>query len=289
MGVSACLLGERVRYDGGHKAQPWLEALEGRFEWVPVCPEVELGLGVPRETIQLEPAGEGIALMTTQSRRDLTDAMRVWASARAEALASEGLDGYVFKARSPSCGLGTAPVAGHEETRDGLFAEAVRARLPLLPAVDEEALTTEEGRARFTRLVRAYADLRALFQPGWGRGGVVDFHTRRKLLLLAHSPERYAELGRLVARVVSESDFERNYQALFLEALEQEATPGRHANALAHAAGYFSDRLSPQERAGLTELIGAGDLEQAKARILEHARRWDQRYLLEQTYLEPSP
>jgi uncharacterized protein YbgA (DUF1722 family)/uncharacterized protein YbbK (DUF523 family) len=289
VGVSACLLGERVRYDGGHKAQPWLEALEGRCEWVPVCPEVEVGMGVPRETIQLVPAGEDVALVGTVSRRDWTQAMREWAAARVEALAAEGLDGYVFKARSPSCGLGTTPVAGLGETRDGLFAETVRRRLPLLPLADEETLVEEWGRKRFLRLARAHVELRALFEPGWSRGDVVDFHTRRKLLLMAHSPEGYAELGTLVAKIGE--DFERNYKARLLEALSHEATPGRHANALAHAAGYFSDKLRAEERAELTraveEVARGGDLERVKAQMVEYARRYDQSYLLEQTYFEP--
>jgi uncharacterized protein YbbK (DUF523 family) len=160
VGVSACLLGERVRYDGQDKRQSWAEELTDRVEWAPVCPEVELGLGVPRETIQIEAGPSGVSLMTTATRRDLTKAMRDWAVGRVEELAASGLDGYIFKARSPSCGLSTAPIAGSAETRDGLFAEAVRKRLPQLPLTDEEALKDPREIERFLRLAEARRDWR---------------------------------------------------------------------------------------------------------------------------------
>jgi uncharacterized protein YbbK (DUF523 family) len=161
IGVSACLLGEKVRYDGAGKRQPWAEdAFAGRVEWLPVCPEVELGLGVPRETVQLEVAG-GVRLMTTETRRDLTSAMREWAAECVERLTAAGLDGYVFKARSPSCGLGSTPVAGVGWTRDGLFAEAVRKRFPELPLTDEETLRDPLERERFLQLVETHRNLRS--------------------------------------------------------------------------------------------------------------------------------
>ncbi|MEZ5394339.1 MAG: DUF523 and DUF1722 domain-containing protein [Bryobacterales bacterium] len=295
VGVSACLLGEPVRYDGGHKRQPWSEALADEVEWVRVCPEVELGLGVPRETIQLEARGDDVALVATETRRELTEAMRTWACERAEALAAEGLDGYVFKARSPSCGWGTTPVVGSAAARDGLFAEAVRRRFPSLPVADEETLADAPARETFRRKVCAHRELRALFHPGWTRGEAVDFHTKRKLLLMAHSPQAYAELGSWVGRMaaVEPEEFERRYVELFLRALGEEATPGRHANALAHAAGYFSQSLPPQERNELTAATealgrGEGDLEALKARILAAARQFGQTYLEQQLYLAPS-
>ena len=171
IGVSACLLGQRVRYDGSDKRQPWTDAeLAERVEWLPVCPEVELGLGVPRETIQLEPGPSGIALLATQTRRDLTKAMREWAAARVEDLAAGGLDGYIFKARSPSCGLGSARVIGSNQTRDGLFAEAMRERFPELPLTDEEAISDAHGIERFLRLAEAHRDRRlSHLRVGTGR------------------------------------------------------------------------------------------------------------------------
>jgi uncharacterized protein YbbK (DUF523 family)/uncharacterized protein YbgA (DUF1722 family) len=287
VGVSACLLGERVRYDGGHKLQPRLvEALRDQVEWVPVCPEVEIGLGVPRETIQLEAAPSGdVRLVSSETRRDLTQAMRDWAALRLDALVPTGLDGYLFKARSPSCGLGSTPVAGRPETRDGLFAETVRARLPHLPVSDEEGVSDRAGRRRFLRLAGAHRELRELFHPGWARGDVVDFHTHRKLLLMAYSPELYAKLGRLVATELASPDFQQQYVAEFLAAIAEDPTPGRHANALAHAAGYF-----PPEAAltAAIERIGSGEVSQldaVKACILARAREHGEEYLARQQYL----
>lgn len=161
VGVSSCLLGEHVRHDGGHKLQaPLVEAFRDQVEWVPICPEVEIGLGVPRETIQIEaaPAGE-VRLISIQTRRDLTATMREWAGRRLDALAQAGLDGYVFKARSPSCGLDSSPVLGRPETRDGLFAEAVRQRFPHLPVCDEEGVSDPESWAEFIRLAKDHRDL----------------------------------------------------------------------------------------------------------------------------------
>jgi len=288
IGVSACLLGERVRYDGGHKLQaPLVEAVREQVEWVPVCPEVEIGLGVPRETIQLEaaPAGD-VRPVSTQTRRDLTEMTREWAAQRIDELAKAGLDGYLFKARSPSCGLDSTPVIGRPETRDGLFAEAVRARLPHLPVSDEEGVSDSAGRGRFLRLAGAHRELRELFHPGWTRGDVVDFHTRRKLLLMAHSPELYARLGRLVATELANPDFQQQYVVGFLAAIAETPTPGRHANALSHAAGYFPAEAS---LTAAIERIGAGDLSQleaVKSRILAQSREHCQDYLLKQQYLK---
>ncbi len=292
VGVSACLVGERVRYDGEHKLQAALaEDFGEKVEWVPVCPEVELGLGVPREPVQLEAHEGGVRLVAAETRRDLTASMREWASSRAEELAEDGLDGYIFKARSPSCGLGSTRVGGNEETRDGLFAAAVRERLPLLPIADEEETAAARGRRRFLRLARAHRDLRLLFCADWTRGVAVEFHSRRKLLLLAHCPQAYTELGRLVATELASEGFQGDYAREYLAAMGEGPTPGRHANALAHAAGFVSRELAPAARAALAssiEQIGGGDLarlDDVRGQILAYAREQGQAYLLAQLYL----
>jgi len=158
IGVSACLLGEPVRYNGGHKRHAWLADVFGLdVEWVPVCPEVEIGLGTPREPIDLVCVdGCGIRLLTAVTRSDLTDRMRGFAVDRAEALAGLQISGYVFKADSPSCGPSGVRVVGRDRTARGLFAEAVIARLPELPIVDERELDGAAGRDAFTARVRAY-------------------------------------------------------------------------------------------------------------------------------------
>jgi len=158
VGVSACLLGEAVRYNGGHKRHAWLvETLGREVEWVSVCPEMELGLGTPRETIDLVRVTDGdVRLLTTRTRIDLTDRMRRFAADRVEALASMDLSGYVLKADSPSCGLSGVPVTGSDNTGRGLFAEALVARLAELPVIDERALDDPDRRAAFIARVHAY-------------------------------------------------------------------------------------------------------------------------------------
>ncbi len=157
VGVSACLLGEKVRYDAAHKRHPWLAEQFGReVEFVPVCPEVEVGLGTPRETIDLVRAVDGeVRLLTTHTRIDLTDRMRRFAAERVAALAGLGLSGYVLKADSPSCGPSGVPVIGGGAGR-GLFADALQTRLPDLPVADERALDDPDRRDAFVASVLAY-------------------------------------------------------------------------------------------------------------------------------------
>jgi len=158
VGISSCLLGEPVRYDGGHRKQPaLLEEFSGQVEWVASCPEAELGLGVPRETIQIEVADGALRLMTHDTRRDITDPMIAWARRRAAALAAQNIAGYVFKARSPSCGVGSVAVVGGAADGTGLFAAELIRRLPDLPVVDEDQLATRSARQAFLQQVRRYA------------------------------------------------------------------------------------------------------------------------------------
>ena len=161
VGISACLLGEQVRYDGGHKREPGLvEALGGVVEWVPVCPEVELGLGVPREPIRLEGDPRAPRLVSVAHRRDHTSEMARLADERVDALAAD-IAGYVFKKDSPSCGMARVPVYDAHEVaiRDGVgaFARVLIARLPRLPVAEEEELRDPAQRERFVERVRAYA------------------------------------------------------------------------------------------------------------------------------------
>jgi uncharacterized protein YbbK (DUF523 family) len=151
IGISACLLGERVRYDGRDKRDAWLvDVLGPEVEWVPVCPEVEAGFGTPREPMTLvRDANDGVVLMTTRLRPDLTATLRRYAEQRVDALAATGLDGYVLKAGSPSCAITNG------DQGPGLFAEALMRRLPDLPVVDEQQLADRDARRRFVERVFA--------------------------------------------------------------------------------------------------------------------------------------
>jgi uncharacterized protein YbgA (DUF1722 family)/uncharacterized protein YbbK (DUF523 family) len=301
IGISSCLLGENVRWDGGHKRDRFLVDELGPFvEWVPVCPEVELGLGVPRPTLRLETRGSDVRMIVTRTDTDHTDAMRAFAARRVRALESEDLAGYVLKKDSPSCGLERVKVYGGSgpaaRTGRGLFADALVERFPHLPVEEEGRLGDARLRENFVVRIFAYERLKRLFAGRWTMGQLVAFHTAHKLLLLAHVPSAYASLGRLVAagKTAAREDLRRRYQDEFMTALSRPATRRLHTNVLQHMAGYFrglidtADRhellaVIEDHRLGLAPLIGPVTL------IRHHARRLNVSYLLGQVYLHPHP
>jgi uncharacterized protein YbbK (DUF523 family) len=204
VGISSCLLGQKVRYDGGHKRDAFLTDVFGPFvEWVPVCPEVEFGMGIPRESIRLVRDGEDVRLVGERSRTDYTATMRPWVRKRARELEKFDLCGYVLKKDSPSCGMERVRVYDANgvpsKTGRGLFADALISHFEALPVEEEGRLNDARLRENFVERVFAYHRLRALFSGRWTLGKLVAFHTAHKLQLLAHSPAGYRELGRLVA------------------------------------------------------------------------------------------
>ena len=301
IGISACLLGDEVRYDGGHKRDTFLADVLGPLvEWVKVCPEVEIGMGTPRESIRLTDEDGRIRLLTVKTGIDHTDAMAAYAARRTRALAGADLCGYVLKKDSPSCGMtrvkvyrGNRPPA---RTGVGLFAAALLARLPQLPVEEEGRLQDPRLRENFIERVFAYRRLRDLFESRWTVGHLVRFHTAHKLALLAHSTPAYSRLGRLVAGAAS-ADREivrTRYSAGFMEALAVPATPRRHVNVLQHMAGYFKDTLDAASRAELLETIdqyrqGLLPLVVPMTLLRHHVRQHDVQYLAGQIYLSPHP
>ena len=301
LGISACLLGEKVRFDGGHKRDPFLVDTFGRYvEWVPVCPEEEAGFGTPRPAMRLIARDGGIRLQTIKDARDLTTPMRTLSATRVDALAKQDLDGYVLKKDSPSCGLyrvkvyvGEGPAA---RTGRGMFAEALCARLPLLPVEEEGRLGDPRLRENFIERVFAYRRLRDLFAAPVRAADLVRFHTREKLLLLAHSPTAYARLGRLVASVRGRvtTTVADEYSAAFMAAFGTLASRGRHVNVLQHMAGYFRGVIDDQSRAHLEEAIadyqrGMVPLVVPMTLMAHYARLHGVQYLLDQIYLQPHP
>ena len=300
LGISACLLGERVRYDGGHKRDAFLtDVLGPHVQWVPVCPEVELGLGIPRPAMRLE-RRRGVRLVVEATGQDLTARMRAHAAWRVRGLSSLGLDGYVFKSKSPSCGLTRVPVYdaddAAEATGRGLFVEAMAAEMPLIPMEDERRLARPAVREHFVERLLASARWREFARRRRRAGDLVSFHAAHKYALLAHSPEQYEAMGRLVAtagrrrieRVVAE------YAKSFAAAYAVPATRGRHVNALEHMAGFFKRALSDDQRAELTTAIaeyqrGTTTLDDPRRLIRAHAGRLGVAYLEQQVYLKPAP
>ncbi len=307
IGVSACLLGERVRFDGGHKRNDFLvQTLGPLVEWVPVCPEVEFGLGTPRRTLRLVADGEQTRLIENPARpggepgSDYTEAMRAWARRRAAQLEHENLSGYVLKKDSPSCGMERVKLyrSGATPTRGGrgLFAQALMSANPNLPVEEEGRLMDPQLRENFIERVFAYRSLREFF-GNWRRtGDLIAFHAARKFQLLAHSPKAYEVLGALVAgaKGAARADLSRTYQEQFMAALRRPATTARHTNVLQHMAGYFKHTLDPASRQELQSVIadyraGLVPLIVPITLIRHHVRRLDVAYLKAQVYLEPHP
>jgi uncharacterized protein YbgA (DUF1722 family)/uncharacterized protein YbbK (DUF523 family) len=301
IGISTCLLGKPVRWDGGHKRDAFLTDQLGPFvEWVPVCPEVEIGMGVPRETIRLvEREGER-RLVAERSRTDWTDPMRVWAGRRVRELEALDLCGYVLKKDSPTCGMERVRVwnaKGMAEKRGrGLYTEALIAGAPALPVEEEGRLADPRLRENWIERVFAYRRVRSLFAGRWTRGDLVAFHTAHKLQVLSHSPRHYTDLGRLVAdaKEIGRAAVRERYVQGFMDALRHLATPRRQVNVLQHVLGYFRRRLDERDRrelVGLVEDYGRGlvPLIVPITLVRHHVGRLGVEYLAGQVYLEPHP
>jgi uncharacterized protein YbgA (DUF1722 family)/uncharacterized protein YbbK (DUF523 family) len=302
LGVSSCLLGEPVRFDGGHKRSRFVVGQLGEFvELVGVCPELELGLGVPRPTLRLVREGDDVHLREPSTGADRTRAMRLFARKRVRALRALDLSGYVLKKDSPSCGLYRVKVYRGDagaSVRDGrgLFAAALVEALPLLPVEEEGRLEDAELRDLFVEKVFAYRRLRDRFEGAFTARDVVAFHTAHKLALMAHSPQAYRELGRLVADLkgLPRAAFRDAYQQGFMAAFSKRASVGRHVNVLQHMAGYFRRDIDADARAELAEVIedfrrGLAPRLAPLTLIRHHARRLGVDYLLGQVYLHPEP
>jgi uncharacterized protein YbgA (DUF1722 family)/uncharacterized protein YbbK (DUF523 family) len=301
IGISSCLLGEKVRYDGGHKRDAYLVETFGRFvEWVPVCPEVEMGLGTPRETLRLVRIGEDVRMVMPKTGADHTDAMRSYAERRLNELTQEDLCGYVLKKGSPSCGMERVRVFDAQgvpaKSGRGLFAEVLLRHFPNLPVEEEGRLYDPRLRENFIERVFAYHRLRTLFAGRWKVGELVAFHTSHKLLLMAHSPRAYAALGRLVAggKALPRPDLRLRYEEGFMQALAEMATTRRQTNVLQHMAGYLRPHLDESERGELHSLLedyrrGLAPLMVPLTLIRHYVRRFEISYLRGQIYLEPHP
>lgn len=313
IGISACLLGQPVRFDTGHKRDPFLvETFGAHVEWVPVCPEVEAGFGTPRESMrlvltapQVRERGERfdpakIALVLNKQKTDATATLTAYSREKVERLSSADLSGFVLKKDSPSCGMERVkvytPQGLGERAGRGLFAEALMARLPDLPVEEEGRMGDPRLRENFVERVFAYRRLRTLFDGRWTVGQVVQFHTAHKLTLMAHSPVAYRDLGQLVATAKQRPrpEFSADYQSRFMRALSIVATPKRQANVLQHMLGYFSKAIDDDARNELLGLIeehrlGLIPLVVPMTLMRHHVRRQGMDYLLGQTYLEPHP
>jgi len=301
LGISRCLLGEEVRFDGGHKRDNFLTEVVGPYvEWVPVCPEVEAGLGTPREAMRLVGDPRRPRLVTIKSGTDHTRAIEQMTAHRIQELEELDLSGYVFKKDSPSCGMERVRIYNEQgmpgRNGVGLFARAFVEQFPLIPVEEEGRLCDPALRENFIERVFCYRRWQDLVQTGVTRQAVVRFHTIHKYLLMAHSPQYYQVLGRLVAQVHEHRPKElvQRYGELFMKALAVKATVRKHVNVLQHILGYFKDRLGGEEKAELLGVIRDYHQELTPlvvplTLIKHYVRMFDVGYIREQVYLSPHP
>src|SRR4030043_195529 len=262
LGISSCLLGENVRYDGGHRHDRFLTDTLGQYvEYIPVCPEVGCGLHVPREAMHLEGDPDSPRLMTIRTRQDMTDRMEVWSKERVRELETDGLCGFIFKSDSPSSGMERIKVYNEKgipvKKGVGMFARFFMTHFPFLPVEDDSRLNDPILRENFIERIFVFKRWRELMERKEGRGGLVDFHTRYKLLILSHSPRHYQLMGRLTAKAKEApiKELYRQYQSLLMEALLVKATPKKNANVLMHMMGYFKKGLTSEEKQELLDVI----------------------------------
>lgn len=301
VGVSSCLLGEEVRFDSAHKHDRFVtDVLGAHFEFVSVCPEVEVGMGIPREPVRLVRAEDGLRMLGVKSATDHTDAMQRYARRRVAALEALGICGYILKKGSPSCGMErvrTYTTGGMPAPSDrGLFAAALMDAMPELPVEEEGRLNDPALRENFIERVFAWARVRAMFAGRWTVGRLVAFHTREKMLVAAHEPAAEKKLGRIVAAASARprAEVAVEYREAFLAALSRPAPRRRHVNVLQHMLGHFRERLDPQARRALAACVedyrvGLVPLVVPVTLVRHYVDLLGVEYLARQTYLEPHP
>lgn len=301
LGVSSCLLGENVRYDGGHCRDGFLVDTLGRwFELVPVCPEVELGMTIPRPTIRLVEGEGGTRLVAPSSGQDFTAAMQAFAQRKVDELKRADLDGYVVKRGSPSCGLerirvyrGDMPV---RRDASGLYTRALAEAWPALPIEEDGRLNDVKLRENFIERVFGRNRWRALVGGGLSRRRLVEFHTAHKLLIRAHDEAAYQRLGRLVgsAGTIDDAELYRAYELELQAALCTRSTARSHVNVLQHALGYLKTLLEPREKREILAAVedfrrGLLPLVVPLSLLRYEIRRHDVAYLAGQLYFDPHP
>ncbi len=301
LGISACLLGQPVRYDGGHKLDRFITETLGKYvDFVPVCPEVECGLPIPREAMRLVGAAAAPNLVTIRTRVDHTDRMLTWAKRRVVELEQEGLLGFIFKSDSPSSGMERVKVYTDQgmpvKKGVGLFARAFMEHFPLLPVEEEGRLHDPKLRENFIEAIFTLKRWRESLTQGKNRRNLVDYHTRHKLLLLSHSPRHMRRMGQWVAQAASHplEEVYDGYQHLLLEALQLKTTTKKNVDVLQHLMGYFKKNLSPDEKQEMLEIIehyrqGYVPLVVPVTLINHYVRKYAQPYLRNQYYLHPHP
>lgn len=297
--VSSCLLGQEVRYDGGHKHNGYLTQTLGRyFEYIPFCPEVAIGLGIPRPPIRLvHVGGQTRAQGVKDPQLDVTAQLQDYAHTVVPQLA--GVCGYILKRASPSCGMERVKVYSNNNiygSDSGIYAAALMQAMPELPIEEEGRLMDPVLRENFIERVFVYASWQALRREGLTADALVRFHTVHKFSLLAHNETAYRELGRLVANA-GKADIDvlaGEYFSLLMQTLKEPATRKKHTNVLMHIMGYVKDALDSDDKQELLDVleryrIGQVPLIVPLTLLKHHLRKHPDPYIAQQVYLNPHP
>ena len=301
IGISTCLLGENVRYNGGHALDRFLKDTLGKWvEYVPVCPEVECGFGIPRETFRLVGDPVNPRFITGRTKIDYTDRMLTWARRRVAELEGEDLLGFIFKSDSPSSGMERVKVYDEkgmpQKKGVGLFARTFMEHFPMTPVEEEGRLHDPVLRENFIERIFTYKRYCDIMEGKNRIGNLVDFHSKNKLLLMAHSPKHLKQMGNLVAHAKERPvrELVDEYETLLLEAMAMKPSAAKHTNVLHHMMGYFKKELTADEKREVLEVIdeyrrGLIPLIVPVTLINHFVRKYKQAYLKAQTYLNPHP
>lgn len=303
LGISACLLGEQVRFDGGHKRLAFaVNELAPFVRFEPICPEMAIGLPTPRPALRLvKQDDEEIHLcFSKEGGEELTQQMNDWSAQRVKSL--HHLCGYILCAKSPSCGMERVRVYEPDTNNNrkagmGLFAEKLKAELPWLPVEEDGRLHDPALRENFVGRICALHEFNQMWQRGLTRAQLIAFHSRYKLLMLAHSQEKYRELGPFVASMNKWDSLEAfafEYRNRMMELLSQPASRRNHTNVLMHAQGYFRRQLSSPQRQELAELIdryrcGVQPLLAPITMLKHYMSQYPHPWLTQQRYFDPYP
>ena len=296
IGISSCLLGQKVRFDGNHKEQRLITGkLSNAFEFVPTCPEMAIGLGVPRTPIHLKGDENKQRLVNIRDESvDLTSQLVEFGEKRANEL--NHISGYIFKKGSPSCGLLNVKIYKSEtqvlNSGMGLFAKEIIKAHPLLPVEEEGRLNDKQLRTNFLQRVEIYHHWQQLLAAGISKKSLLDFHTQHKYTLLAHCQLTYRSLGQLIAQT-GKADLHSlsdQYISTLMDGLKKPSTRGKHINVLEHIAGYFKNHLDSSDKSEFRNLIDdyrSGDMpRETLLMMLKHyLRKFPNDYLHRQHYL----
>jgi len=300
LGVSSCLMGNTVRHDGGHKRNVYImSTLAEYFDFRTYCPEMAIGLGVPRPTIRLTRSETGVRLTDSDNTgMDLTDAMKKWSGQATEGM--RDLSGFILKNNSPSCGMERVRVydGNGAPTRDGvgLFASALMEAMPWLPVEEEGRLNDPMLRENFIERVFVYYRWQRLIEGGLTVSSLMEFHKRHKFILLAHNEEEYRKLGPLIAGVNNDNlqQVADEYLLRLMKSLSARSSRKRHTNVLMHVMGFLKNKIDSDDKQEMIEVMDSYRLGQVPLIVpvtlmRHHLRRFPDDYISSQYYMNPYP